>query len=642
MAYKSSDKTIQLLRGIAILLVLAFHADRDLVGWGFIGVDIFFVVSGWLLSHRIVDLCIEGLEKKRVFRPYKAYLLGRLNRIYPAFLTSSLITILFVSVTLNVGGQIDRAIKQLVAALLGVSNWTAPSLAGAYFDPGPNPYLHLWSLSAELQIYAFSPFLIMLTMFLLRRLNITKITTQVRILFAISALMSILATYYSTSFRFTEFLFGVAAYQFHHENSYLSTRNRLFSWWLPATLLLTASFMITQDPIRKFQYVIVVISGIFLISPRAWWSKSHSFTLAKSLSLLLYFGKISFPLYLVHYPILVSVKHSELNLFDFRESRDVVSAVGVISSILVAAYIHRFFEFSQKIEWKSFTRSLIPIVTVSNIFILIFIFTMNSIGYLGFNHHRDYPEKIGSRDYQGCSFQFKGAAPCIWFENRSDRSVALIGDSHAMALTDVVFQVTKSEKFTFENWATTGCKYYSTTLVNQRSDSQDSCHLRNVAFDKRLKSEELDVVFVAWRSQNCSFNEFRGLCGSEFTSFMIQSVHFLEKYAKEVVVIGPNSEVSDRHKIFPDRSLFGRFVWPEVRYRLRDMEVQVLKDKLQLSNENIKSISIWDNQCTRSHCSIVDSRGLYILSDNHHLSRNGALLYRESLQKILREYDGAR
>lgn len=135
---------IQILRGLAVLFVVCFHMNFEVARSGFLGVDIFFVVSGFLMA-----VLYDSREKK-------LFLMRRAQRLLPAYYAVILVT-LVVSFLINTKNETDQVVAQALFGATHTSNigfW----LQNSYFSKSEfNPLLHLWSLSVEIQFYLLIP-----------------------------------------------------------------------------------------------------------------------------------------------------------------------------------------------------------------------------------------------------------------------------------------------------------------------------------------------------------------------------------------------------------------------------------------------------------------------------------------------------
>jgi len=148
---KTRRTDIDTLRGISVISVIIFHINNSFFPYGYLGVDLFFVISGYVISKSIASSF-----KNRNFSFYKFYL-KRIRRILPALLFVLLISLILATIIL-LTADLKRFSESLIASLGFVSNfyfW----LTGGYFSTNDQlkPILHLWSLSVEEQFYLFFP-----------------------------------------------------------------------------------------------------------------------------------------------------------------------------------------------------------------------------------------------------------------------------------------------------------------------------------------------------------------------------------------------------------------------------------------------------------------------------------------------------
>lgn len=192
------------LRAIAVLAVVAFHGLPDLITGGFIGVDIFFVISGYLIS----TIIFEGLYKNDFY--FLDFYARRIRRIFPALLL--VLVMVFVFGWFELSPDEYKQLGKHIAAGAGfVSNLAYWSEAG-YFDnlSETKPLLHLWSLGIEEQFYIFWPLLL----WVFWKRNFNFLTTALILTIASFALnakgvrQDSVAAFYSPHSRFWELSCG--------------------------------------------------------------------------------------------------------------------------------------------------------------------------------------------------------------------------------------------------------------------------------------------------------------------------------------------------------------------------------------------------------------------------------------------------
>ena len=151
-------RDIQALRGISVLGVLLFHLFPTFFKSGFLGVDVFFVISGFLLTPSIKRI-VEA-ERSNQKQQLKEFYLRRFFRLTPALVA----TVILFSIWMFLFGPLGEqrfAFIQGLTALMYLANIQAFRLSqGDYFNPDPNGLLHTWSLSTEEQIFIVLPFIL--------------------------------------------------------------------------------------------------------------------------------------------------------------------------------------------------------------------------------------------------------------------------------------------------------------------------------------------------------------------------------------------------------------------------------------------------------------------------------------------------
>ena len=155
------------IRAIAIAAVVIFHLGATWLPGGFLGVDIFFVLSGYLITWLLIDV----FERTGTIN-FRAFYLGRVRRLVPAFLF--LVLGIAIGVGLWAPDTIERFLKDLPWALAGLTNWWFIAEQQDYFEAIGRPSLlqHTWSLAIEAQFYVLWPALIL---FIGRRLHVVHV-----------------------------------------------------------------------------------------------------------------------------------------------------------------------------------------------------------------------------------------------------------------------------------------------------------------------------------------------------------------------------------------------------------------------------------------------------------------------------------
>jgi peptidoglycan/LPS O-acetylase OafA/YrhL len=300
------------LRAVAVLAVIGFHAFPDWVHGGFVGVDIFFVISGFLIS----GIIFSALEQRRFsFRDFYA---RRIRRIFPA-----LIVVLAAAYAagwfLLFADRFAELGKHAAGGAGFVSNYLFWYEAG-YFDTASDtkPFLHLWSLGVEEQFYLIWPLLAWLTW--RGRFDLLAVTLVV---FAGSLFMNLdrirrdlIGTFYSPETRFWELMTGAILAHVMAMPARWKALDWLRSWHVRLTATASARALLSVagavlmaasifgiDQARHFpgRWAIVPVAGAALViaaGPDGWFNR------ALATRVVVGIGLISYPLYLWHWPLL--------------------------------------------------------------------------------------------------------------------------------------------------------------------------------------------------------------------------------------------------------------------------------------------------------------------------------------------------
>jgi peptidoglycan/LPS O-acetylase OafA/YrhL len=289
------------LRAIAVISVVAFHAFPEWISGGFIGVDIFFVISGYLISLILFENLDRGIFSFRDFYS------RRIRRIFPALLlvlTSCYLAGWFILLAI----EFMQLGKHIFGGASFISNFYLWSESG-YFDnvADTKPLLHLWSLGIEEQFYLVWPVMLWLAWKLKSNplIIILFIALGSFIINIVTVYANPVAAFYSPLSRFWELLIGSAlAYLVLYQNDLMSRWSR---WSDVISIAGFSLFLIGVMMLNKVSLfpgwwaLLTTLCGAFLIfvGPNAWVNRhilSHR--------VMVWFGLISFPLYLWHWPLL--------------------------------------------------------------------------------------------------------------------------------------------------------------------------------------------------------------------------------------------------------------------------------------------------------------------------------------------------
>ena len=537
------------LRAVAVLAVLAFHALPQVLPGGFVGVDIFFVISGYLIS----SILYSSLQHQQ-FSLLNFYS-RRIRRIFPALITVFIASFamgwyfFYADEFINLG-------RHMISSAAFIQNWMLASESG-YFDTSAEikPFLHLWSLGVEEQFYIIWPLLLWGAWKL--RINLLKLTF---ICLAASFAWNIYELYFAQStiafylpqVRFWELLIG-AVLAYTHLNpisgssrftAALGLANENVRSIIGATLLLLSFFFInSQRVFPGFWAILPALGAVLLISagPNAILNRS-----VLSNKAAVWFGKISYPLYLWHWVLLVYLRILEPDLFAKVKFRLFALALAVLLSWLSFRFIEKPLRFGADGKQKTWflIATMICIIflgrEIQNQSGMGYRFTA-SAAYLGGDFQAQMRKNLED-DYQqnsaACDFsqsekktnQPKAEIAQSCYEaDPNKQAVFLWGDSHAQMLGYGLRKNLPAE-WQLLQVASVGCKPNPT----QAEDSSKSyCERSNYVALEAIKKTHPQTVVLA-----------------QSTTWQISEVESLSDALKKlgvqkIVFVGQSPEWSD-------------------------------------------------------------------------------------------------
>ena len=323
------------LRAVAVLAVVIFHFNENWLPGGFAGVDIFFVISGFLITRNIAVEYASGS-----FSISRDSTADRIKRILPALSVVVFVTLIAGIFILTPSDLIELS-QSAIASLLFVANvFFYQTLDTSYFADGSNtlPLLHIWSLGVEEQFYAVWPFL--LGLMLLRLRGARLVATLLLVVLASFLFAQLLlpedpaGAYYRLTPRIGELLAGAIAcfllLQFKWRGQAIS-RNLLGLLGLAAVAF--SLFFITEDGGYPGFRAAPVTLGVSLLL-FAGGLGGHWVRAVLAIGPLVWVGLISYSLYLWHWPVLAFTRYA----FGDLSVESGIVATAVIFLLSIASY----------------------------------------------------------------------------------------------------------------------------------------------------------------------------------------------------------------------------------------------------------------------------------------------------------------
>jgi len=473
---------VQGMRAIAVLLVVLYHAKAGLSG-GFIGVDVFFVISGYVITGSIVN----SLNKKSF--SVREFLLRRVKRLFPALC-------LMMGAVLTLGIMLGPLISQrvsgrtaLAATFLNANHYLYRT--GDYFNPKTelNYFLHTWSLSVEEQFYLVFPFLVALT---LGRARKSWFLTGLIAVGVFSLTVSLLISYHSPivgslreSFAFYSSL--TRAWQFCAGAILIlvplpnSDYQRKLLGGLGLSTILLASIFIDGDSVYPGALAIVpTIGTVFLLIGQSPILR---------FPILTRIGDVSYGWYLWHWPLLVFAAALQPGIFGASIAVALSYGLAVLSERWVETPIRHSTRLGS-VTWIAIVACALPIMGY-----VLELATrkveLNSTA-TQWREVDDHYMRIGCDG----GIPYSPHQPqCEWNPGQR-RRVVLVGDSNARQLIPVLKDVTKSIPMEFHASTFASCPFLSLTLEREGELQTQCTDWVETTLDMLLRSSP-DTVIIA-------------------------------------------------------------------------------------------------------------------------------------------------
>ncbi|MBR0568781.1 acyltransferase family protein [Azoarcus sp. L1K30] len=456
------------LRAVAVLAVIGFHAFPVWIRGGFIGVDIFFVISGFLIS----TIIFENLDNETF--SFSEFYVRRVRRIFPA-LAVVLLVCLAAGWLILTPDELNQLGTHIAAGAGFVSNFVLWGEAG-YFDNAAEtkPLLHLWSLGIEEQFYIVWPLLLWLAW--KRNFNLLTLTSIVALVSIYLNIKGVkqdsIATFYSPKTRFWELLCGsILAWLTIYKKDTLSIVKLKIDIFISrliyekeieakgnltlnilslsgCCLLAYGFWRINKEFSFPGKWAVIPVLGAVLIimaGPQAWINRN-----LLSSRIAIWFGLISFPLYLWHWPLL-----SFSRIIENEEPGIRTRITAILISVVLAWLTTRLIEKPFRIGNK---RARLKTAALCGLIL--------SIGVTGFAFRNvDFSE---SHRYEKLAIKRKGFEHALgsslsWYRGKNDW--LYLGNAYDNTVAKIKLATTPSDtevdktKEIFSRIATTGSKH---------------------------------------------------------------------------------------------------------------------------------------------------------------------------------------
>lgn len=613
------------LRAVSVLLVVIFHAFPDLIPGGFIGVDIFFVISGFLISTIIINNLENGTFS------FMEFYQRRIRRIFPSLLLVLATCFIFGWFVLF-SDEYAQLGKHIAGGAGFVSNLVLWSESG-YFDNSAitKPLLHFWSLGIEEQFYFVWPAALWLAYN--RKISLLYVSIGVGLASFILNIVMLYQdspyTFYSPQTRFWELQVGaMLAFGMSHKSNALGNSLHNVRSIAGAILLAMGAWLITKnDYFPGWWALLPTIGAALLISAgaKAWMNRFLSNRP------LVWIGMISYPLYLWHWPIL-----SFLHIVKGNVLTITVSLVALLAAFILATLTYLLVEKQIRFNVIGIkTRSLATLMVVMGL-IGFGTYTRNGIAARAIASERLNVEqqftgplwKYGMNDLCLKDYPFDEARKYSWWFCMASKgtkpTLLLLGNSYANHLYPGLALNASFQQQSVLSIGTCGPEWSDSTN-STTGDSKSPCSgnraFRQMQFINSIIEKSGTVKFAIL--DGLSFN------GDEvYIARVAKRIRFLEKNSVKVIVFVPHI-----HPEYSVKNCFARrFGEPQQNceislseYKRKLDQFEVLEKTISATNPNVLFFNQNDLYCNSSKCSMIKN-GVPLFRDEYaHLSEFGSI-----------------
>jgi peptidoglycan/LPS O-acetylase OafA/YrhL len=639
-------KDVQYLRAVSVVAVVLFHSFPGVFSAGYLGVDLFFFISGWLIFPQIFEL-MENNSKFELNYQIKHFIRRRIYRIAPALGICILFTwILFFFFGPSPANFAGPEFSLSIFSIFGLSNLAAFNFSGDYFN-SKSPLTHLWSLGVEIQIYFLMAFLAYLFAHKIRSsiknfrfllLLIILISILSRYIFLIHAhlfgylgldtlaITGEFADFYFSSNRVWEFAVGGLASTFQLNNvGKIAKRYRSF-YLIFIFLLLSLPLELN---VNLKLIAIFVLTIVYLMANDS--VKINFFS-----KVFLWVGDRSYSIYLYHLPIIFILGNNSIP----KKYSFIFYIVAIILIIIVGNLSYNFVETKfvyirknseqnssfylnhKKLLWSSYIMPL---------FLIVIIINFNQKIPVENDIKLNFTDNYAASDLSRCPLgQIENE--CVLIEATSKNHWLLLGDSHAGAIQEVIAQIAAKNDASLAVW--NKCRFFDPSIDSTlNSLFPEWCVKSNIQRIKYIHEVKPKLVLVSYQNVDVAYGSTK-LDPQLWQEVFLKTLKSIKDEGVNLILF---SQIPEYPNSPSEKYRFG--FEPEKSIDINNFTDLINEKKFEekIRNSHIDVIDLTNLLCDSKSCMRFKGNWLYI--DTNHLSNFGAEFLKFDIESQLAKYN---
>ena len=493
MAKEYYRKDIDGLRAVAVFAVIFFHLKINFFDWfkfngGFIGVDVFFVISGFLISSIVFS------EIKRKKFSIKNFYNRRARRILPIFMLVGFLSSIF-SFYLFLPGDLQEFSNSLISGIFFSSNFFFWQNTGYFFaDNELKPLIHTWSLSVEEQFYILFPIFILISFRYFKQL----ITPLLLIVLVLSLVLAHIessngsaGSFFLLPTRAWELIAGILCTIILKKNIYLPRLLRELLSVIGLAFIIFSIFIFEEEMAHPGFITLIPVLGTMLVI--IFCNKNLFLYKILGNRFLVFNGLISYSLYMWHQPIISFLSYTtEINSFSTK--------ISIIFFLISISFLSWKF-----IEVPARNKEIInnKIYYLVSSFCIIILISISCLGILSKGLLSNYPEKdhsllLNKQQYGKYVWKKSSSIEIKKFSDVSKKKVIVVGDSYSQDLLNSFIESGYESEIELS--------WYGINFECKNPIFDIKCLIRNLKIKEDLKEliNEADVIFLtmSWGRQH--------------------------------------------------------------------------------------------------------------------------------------------